>query len=358
MSRFIPQSEPEISQGDISSVSSQMESGWVGSGVTTERFEEAIREVCYKFTNHRPFVSSTTSGTVALIMAINSLNLRKGSTILFPSYTFLAGANAARFLGYWVKFVDIKEDTLCMNPNRIRISDDVSAIMFVDHNGYVGEDLQRIRGICDDNNLPLIEDSAQCFAMEGAGVTGDVSVFSFSVPKIITTGQGGAVLTEREDIHARIKRIRDHGDNWRKSKKHEFLGVNFKFNDILASYGLSQIKNLDYICQKRKEIWDEYEKRIPIYRYGKPFTWMVIYKTEGRSNALKIIKNLGDVNIQATQYYKSIPLNRPYLDFCSDKEYPVSYNMADRLIYLPSSINLTVEEIDKICNVVKDIENE
>jgi len=342
---FISQFEPYVCEKHAQDVFYQVRSGWVGTGKKVEEFEQAISDVCKV-----PFVAATTSGTTALIMAIECLELPKGSTILFPAYTFLAGANAAKFMGYKIQLVDIKEDTLCMDPDKIGITDDVSAIMFVNHNAYVGEDVKKVRKICDNYKIPMIEDSSQGFAVKGAGTIGDVAVFSFSVPKVINSGQGGAIITKREDLFERIKRIRDHGDNWRKTREHKYLGVNFKFNDILAAYGLAQIEDLDRICVRRRMIWDAYEKEILIYRWGLPFTWMVCYKT---NNANDVILRLKENKIQAVKYYKSVNKNPVYS--CSEK-FDVAEKVADNLVYLPSSYNLEEKTIKRICDIINDIE--
>jgi len=188
--KFIPQFEPRIKFKYCWDVFRQMRSGWVGDGETVKSFESMLQQIVGV-----DFAYSTTSGTTALMLAIKALELPIGSTILFPAYTFIAGANAARFLGYNIRLVDIKEDTLSIDPSKMKIDDNVSAVMFVNHNGYHGGDLQKIKDTCVTHGIKLIEDASQCLGIPGNFHTGDVSVVSFSVPKLITTGQGGAVFT-------------------------------------------------------------------------------------------------------------------------------------------------------------------
>ena len=342
---FIPQFQPEVLDSYIQDVSAQMKSGWVGPGKKTEEFEKRISEI-----SGAKYVVATTSGTMAIVMALESLNLPKGSTILFPDYTFLAGANAAKFMGYNVQLVDIKEDTLCMNPDEVYIKENVSAVMFVNHNGYVGEDVKKIREICNKTNIPMIEDSSQGLCIENAGRIGDVGIFSFSVPKIITCGSGGCLITDNEDIYIKAKRVRDHGDNWRENRIHNYLGVNLKFNDILAAYGLSQLDNIENIKSKKKQIFDWYEDRISIYRYGLPFTWMVIHKSKNASSVIDCLKAEG---IQATKYHRAIHEN-PVYSTC--EPFPVAERMAQELVYLPSSLNLEESMVEKICEIIKKAE--
>ncbi len=338
---MIPQYEPLIKKEYIDAVSQQICSGWIGTSKKTEEFEE---EIC-KLTGSSHCIA-TTSGTVAIMMGIYSLNLPAGSTILFPAYSFLAGANAARFLGFNIKLVDIKPETMCMNPDKIVLSDDVSAVMFVNHNGYAGEDLQAIRAICDSYNIAFIEDSAQALGIHKAGRTGDFGIFSFSVPKIITTGQGGVVITDNKQIYERCRQVRDHGDNWRGRRLHDHLGINLKFNDILAAFGLVQLTQLPELLEKRKNIFNHYRKYLRIKDFGYDSTWMVIYETK---NSDKIIDKLKDNEIQAVKYYRPINHNEMYKDGLVYEESERAFN---NCVYLPSSLTLTENDIENICRII------
>lgn len=334
---FVPQFEPLIAQSYADDVHKQIMSGWIGPGKATQAFEE---ELC-KITGAK-YCLSTTSGTTAILMALSALDLPPRSTILFPSYTFLAGANAARFLGHRVKLVDINPETLCMNPDLFQKSD---AVIFVNHNGYVGEDVQIIKNLC--KNTPMIEDSSQCLGMPNGGRVGDMGILSFSVPKLVTTGQGGAVITDSDLLYRRCRQIRDHGEDWRKTKIHNHLGVNFKFNDILAAYGLSQLSNLDFLLSERKRIFDSYRKHIDLVDFGYDSTWMVIYNTE---NANEIVDALKKEEIQAVKYYRPLNHNPTFKSWvCYEAE-----KIWNTHIYLPSSLVLQDDTIRRICQIVKD----
>ena len=344
--QYVPVMKAEYAQ----KVAKQIESGWVGCGEAVSKFERTIRQQILEDNNMH--VVSTTSGTNALILGLLSLDLPRGSTILFPAYTFLAGANAAKFLGFKIRLVDIKMDTLCMNPDKIVVSPDVSAIIFVNHNGYDGIDLQCVRQICDTYNIPMIEDCCQGFGIPNIGKTGDIAAFSFSVPKILTTGQGGCSITKDYKKAERMEEIRDHGDNWRTTKIHTKLGINLKFNDVSASLGQAQLDNFDEIKTIRKNIWNWYSNEIDIYRFGLDFTWMVCYLAK---NPEKVISTLHLKEIQATRYYKPICQNIPYK---TDEKYPIADFIAEHLLYLPSSHNLTKKDVKSICSIIKETENE
>lgn len=337
---FVPQFEPLITQSYADEVHKQIMSGWIGPGKATQSFEETICKI-----TGAKYCLSTTSGTTAILMALSALDLPPESTVLFPSYTFLAGANAAKFLGHKVKLVDIKPETLCMNPNLVSEAD---VVIFVNHNGYVGQDVQRIRDLYE--GTPMIEDSSQCLGMPNGGRIGDMGILSFSVPKLVTTGQGGAVITDDESLYNRCRQIRDHGEDWRKTKIHDHLGVNFKFNDILAAYGLAQLNRLDTLLAERKRIFDTYRECIDLIDFDYDSTWMVIYETE---NANEIVDALKKEAIQAVKYYR--PLNHNST-FKNNWIYAEAEKIWNTHIYLPSSLVLQEETIHRVCEVIHRID--
>lgn len=343
--KFIPQYEPRMKLKYIWAVAKQMHTGWVGPGLVTEKFEQRLKEI----TGAR-HVISTTSGTTALMMAIASLDIPKDKTILFPAYTFLAGANAAKFMGYNVRLVDIREESLCMNPAAMNLDESVGAVIFVNHNSYTGGDVWETKYTCDDHKIPMIEDSSQALGHVGAGRVGHIGIFSFSVPKLVTTGQGGVVFTDEDKLAERCRQIRDQGDNWRKSKIHSHVGVNFKFDDIHAAYGLAQLNDLKRLLFLRSRVrrWYELEG---IDNLTGDMMWMMIYRTK---KASQIIEMLSRENIQAVQYYKPVHWNPPFL--ASHGTYPIAEKMYDELVYLPSSLTLKRSQVKRICDVIKKVE--
>lgn len=354
--KFIPQFEPLIKVEYADAVHQQIMSGYIGPGDKVIEFENKICEI----TGAKHCIA-TTSGTTALFISLLALNPRCRSyckgVIVAPDYTFLAAHNAAKLAGEHIDLIDIKEDTLCMNPNLIENKSFMSCVIFVNHNGYVGQDRYKIREICDAKSIPMIEDSSQSLGIWDehgvhAGCVGDVGVFSFSVPKIITMGQGGCIITDNDKIAEKCDQLRDQGGNWRKTKVHNHIGGNFKFNDILASYGLEQLNRLDELLAKRKQIFDWYRNYIELVDYGYDSTWMCLYKT---IKAKEIIKKLADNNIQATQYYNPIHTNPPYNNI-EDDNFPVSIKVSQEIVYLPSSLTLIEEDVDRICGVIKEFE--
>lgn len=348
---MIRQFEPTVKLKYIWSVVKCLLNKNLGPGKIVEEFEQELCNI-----QQKAYCVSTTSGTTALMMAIESLNLPKGSTILFPAYTFLAGANAARFMGYKVRLVDVTSTNYCMQLPDKKDLKDVSCIMLVNHNGYDASG-PGFYDFCKANKIKLIEDSSQCLGNRFCGGYGDVSVLSFSVPKLVTTGQGGAVLTNNEKLYKRLKEIRDHGDNWRKTRIHEKLGVNFKFNDILASYGLAQLKDFKNIKCKKESIACNYRKFLGSYSKNLnkgllwEVPWMFIYESK---KADRIVEELQKSGIQAVKYYSPINHNPPYK---TKRKFPVAERLGQELVYLPSSLHLKKREIKRICAIILNVES-
>jgi perosamine synthetase len=226
--------------------------------------------------------------------------------------------------------------------------------MFVNHNGYASDARDEIAELCRAENILFIEDSAQAFGTErSAGKVGIFGVYSFSVPKLITTGQGGVVLTSNDELATKVRQLRDHGDNWRKEKIHNHIGLNLKFNDMAAALGESQINRILYILKTRERIFLNYRAHLKLVDFGYPSTWMVIYRT---NKADAIISALKAHNIQAVKYYRPIPSNAPFI--LDPSKYTEAEYVYEHHLYLPSSLNLMTDEINEICNIIYKVENE
>jgi perosamine synthetase len=346
----ISQFSPLCRFKDAWAVFKTLRKGNLGPGSECLLLEEEIK----KLTGSK-YCFTTTSGTVALIMAIEALKLPRGSTIIFPAYTFLAGANAARFMGYKVKLVDINPYTLCIDVDKLKFNKNISCVIFVNHNAYYGDDIGAVKKFCSTHNIPIIEDSCQSIGMPYAGRTGNVGVFSFSVPKLITGGQGGAVVTDDDKVAKRLGQIRDHGDQWRKDRLHKHIGVNFRYSDIQASYVLSQLRDIKVLLEKRWQVFNNYYiNGIRPYRFSpntidKESLWMVVYRTHF---ANEIIEALKSENIQATKYYKCISDNPVYK---TRAKFPGAKEISEELVYLPSSLDLTSRQIRRICKIIKRV---
>lgn len=373
---MIPQYEPHIKYAYNMAVTDQIRSGWIGYGKTTKEFEEKFAEYV-----EFPYASACSSGTAALIIALKACGLNPGDSVLVPAYGFIAAVNACRFLNLKPILVDInyRENSLSMDCDlaELYLSDfsgkiKPKAIIYVNHGGFVDKNLRGLYNKCCQKDVWLIEDCACAlgcstkvfFKVNGVkqerilhpGNYSHISTYSFSVPKILTTGQGGIVVTDNFELNQRSKEIIDQGSvTWREDGIHHSIGANFKFNDILAAYGLAQLNELKSILSNRADIYNHYlHNGIDLISKSETFSiedspWMNIYRTK---DAKYLMEFLAKNDIQSKMYYKPIrwsynPENKIYLE--AEKAY-------FECLYLPSSLTLSLSNIDFICDKIKEFE--
>jgi len=351
---MIPQYIPYITNNYADDVSKQIKTTWIGCGKAVKEFESMFSDYVGS-----KYALSCTSGTIALLIAINALKIKADDEVIVSDYSFIAAVNVLRFLNIKPVLVDIKQDTMCIDPELIRdkITTKTKAVIFINHNGYVGRDIYRVKDICEQNNLFLIEDAACALGQwyykdVHAGTIGDIGTFSFSVPKPLTTGQGGMIVTKNTMLKNRCMEIIDQGSTtWRQDGWHINTGVNFKFNDILASYGISQLKVIDDIFKLRYNNYKCYvDNGVDLnnfYTHCNNGPWMNIIVSD---MAKEIYIALNQHNIESKFLYKPAHYS---LDIHGD--FPNTEYIYDHALYLPSSLNLRRNQIDFICNIIKGI---
>jgi perosamine synthetase len=349
---MILQFEPMMTKDYAKVVYDQIASNWIGFGPRIKEFEDVIA----KYVNVKNAIA-VSSGTSALLTAMVAIGIGPGSKVIVPNYSFVAAFNVVRFLGAVPIIVDINEETLCLDFREMKKScaqHDIDAVVFINHNGYVGEKLIEIINFCRKNRIKTIEDAAcaigQWYNGRHAGTFGDIGCFSFSVPKIITTGQGGMLITDNAVLALRCKEIVDQGSlTWRKDGYHKNVGLNFKFNEISAALGLAQFENLDKIFSMRRDNYRRFiDKGLNLHYYPADYEngpWMnVLMGIEAK----KTMNKLAKYDIQSKMYYRPIHQN---VELDSD-DYPIAEKVFKETLYLPSSFNLSIENIDCICDII------
>jgi perosamine synthetase len=348
--QYEPYNMSEYSQ----KVADQIATGWIGPGEKTKEFEELV---C-KYTGAEDAVA-TTSGTAAILLSILACGLGPGDKVLVSDYSFIAAINCLRFLNIRPVLIDIKEDTLCMDPQQVlnNITRDTRAVIFINHNGYVGDDLAKIKDICASHDLFLIEDSACGFGQwhtqdTHAGLVGDIGCFSFSVPKLITTGQGGMVVTN-SGLGDEVRTLLDQGSlDWRETGVHPYIGANFKFNDVLATLGIAQMNNLEDLLDRRAYINTVYKHygltlhETHSVKYTGP--WMNILQVKNNNTGLWIRQGLESLGVETRVVYKPahMSLGLP------DEYFPVASEIWNKQIHLPSSLDLDETQLSIISNYI------
>jgi len=246
---MIPIAKPMISDGEIQAVTEVLRSGMLAQGRMVAEFEGALSN--YIGTRGATVVSN---GTVALDIALKSLDIKAGYEVIVPAFTFISTANTVLFQGAKPVFADVDMATFNIDPDDVveRITDKTKAIIGVHLFGHPF-DVKELRDICEDHDLYLIEDCAQSIgaAYDGkqTGGFGTLGCFSFYATKNMTTGEGGLVTTGSDELSAKCRLLRNHGES--QKYQHTMLGYNYRMTDMQAAIGIVQLKRLGELNESR-----------------------------------------------------------------------------------------------------------
>lgn len=359
----VPVSTPELTEKDREAVANCIDSGWVsGTAPIVGEFEEAFAEYCG--VSHGVV---TGSGTTALHLALAALNIGKGDEVIMPSFSMIASANAVHYLGGKPVFADIEPDTWCIDPADIeaKITDNTKAIMPVHVYGHPC-DMGAITEISFAHDLDVIEDCAEAHGAEykrkKVGWFGRANCFSFYANKIITTGEGGIIVTEDFEVAERANWLRAHAFG-RQGKHywHEEIGYGYRMSALQAALGLSQLERLDYYVEKRRQASWMYRSLLhdlkedglisfPVEREGyKNVHWMFsIVLAEGNKRQL-LIQHLADREIETRTFFYPIHQLPVYE---TGEKLPVTEDIAYRGMNLPSGNSLTKAQIRYVCEAI------
>jgi perosamine synthetase len=245
----IPISRPAIGDEEIEAVTRVLRSGYLAQGSEVAGFERDFAD--YIGVKHAVAV---VNGTVALDLALKAIGIGPGDEVVTTPFTFIATANSIYYQGAKPVFADIDPRTYNLDPESAleAISHKTKAILVVHLYGQPA-DMEALWEIAEDHKLLLVEDSAQAhgalFMDRKAGSLGDVSIFSFYATKNMTTGEGGMILTDSDEVAERARLMRDHGQT--SKYLHEELGYNYRLTDIQAALGRAQLRRLDALNEKR-----------------------------------------------------------------------------------------------------------
>ena len=365
----IYQIEPVMDDSEKKELLSVIDSGWFTESKKTKQFEKMFS----KFTGSR-YACAVTSGTAGLYLALNAMGIKSKDEVIVPDLTFIASPNSIYANHAKPVLVDIESQSLNVDLDIIekKITKNTKAIMTVNFNGRT-TDMKRLKEISKKHDLQLIEDAAHSlgsyYNKKHQGTIGNISVFSFSTPKIITTGQGGMIITNDKKLYERCMELKDFGRKIDAKKKmlsafnHETIGYNFKFTEFQSAIGISQMKKLPDRIKIKKRIYKMYKeflsdsKEIDFIETDlKNITpWMNDILLKNRKITKELIDFLERKQVQTRIFYPPIHKLEPYLR--SDKQFKVSTNISERGLWLPSSVNLEDKHIEYICSNIKKFFN-
>ena len=358
---FIPQMEPWFGQEESNEINAYLtEGGWMTEFKRTSKFEEQI--AAYTKSKHCIVVNN---GTISLTLAAMACGIQAGDEVIIPNYTMIASPNSVKMFGAIPVFVDVEPNSLCLDINKVKeaITPKTKAIMLVSSNGrYPDSGIQSFEILCKEYNLVLIEDAAQSlgsFYPDGRhmGTVGNVGSFSFSAPKVISTGQGGALITNDDAIANKLRRLKDFGRSGGGNDIHDSIGYNFKFTELQACLGVVQMGKLQARVDRKKEIYALYFKsltncpQIQFFNQNLKHTtpWFIDTMVENREELIVFLKGK---NIGTRTMYPPINKQKAYETVGGD--HPVSNKIGTHGLWLPSATQLTNEQIIYITDCIKE----
>ncbi|EHQ34379.1 DegT/DnrJ/EryC1/StrS family aminotransferase [Methanoplanus limicola] len=362
--------QPAVGEEEIEAVAEVMRSGMLAQGSVTTEFENNFAEYCG--VSHAVGVNS---GTAALHMGLLALGIGAGDEVIVPSFTFIATATAVSMCGATPVIVDVTEDTYTINPEEItaNITDRTKAVIGVHLFGQPF-DVDSVLKICDEHNLYLIEDAAQAhgavYKGKRAGGFGKIGCFSFYPTKNMTTGEGGIVTTNDQDIDQKIRRLINHGQS--EKYLHTELGYNMRLSNISAAIGNVQLRKIDGMNRKRAANAEVYNKNISAEGIKTPFCmsdsehvwhqYVIEVKDNFPMSRDEFMVYLREKGIGSAVHYP-IPVHMQpmYSDSgsinrkISESGCPVSERLASEVLSLPVHPGVSPEECEYICDIINEV---
>lgn len=348
--------EPRLGGNELNYVTDCLKTNWISSqGSYVTRFEKNLAEIFDM--NHCLAVSN---GTVALHLALESLNIGNGDEVITTNLTFGATVNSIIHSGAKPVLVDVDKDTWNIDPTLIEaaITSKTKAIMPVHLYGNPC-DMIAIMAIADKYNLFVIEDCAESLgAMLGtrpAGSFGDLSAVSFFANKVVTTGEGGALQITNDKVYAKAKQLRDHGMKPDQRYWHEMVGYNYRLTNIQAAVGCAQLEQLDDFKEKRIEMFQVYhnffegcehiqEQYICPGNISANWLYTICLKGNFKDKRDQLMSYLKLKGIDTRPIFYPMNEMPAFENYVEPGEFPISRSISYSGISLPSSLNMTIEE--------------
>ncbi|HAU40078.1 MAG: degt/dnrj/eryc1/strs aminotransferase, perosamine synthetase [Candidatus Peregrinibacteria bacterium GW2011_GWF2_43_17] len=357
-SKFIPQIEPWFDDDEIKELTEVMKSTFVTESSKTQELEAMIA----KYTGSK-YVVSYMNGTMAIFAALKTLGIGAGDEVIVPDMTFIATANAVILTGAKPVFCDIDPETLQMTREQAekKITSHTKAIIPVHLYGGAVQ-MDEILELAKKHNLHVVEDAAQGIGVKlngrHVGTFGDVGILSFYGNKTITMGEGGMILTASKELAEECYAFKNHGRKIKGIFTHEKIGYNFSTTDLNAAIGIAQMRKLDKVIKRKKEIMDMYKKLLKnVYLYDYPknvdcVPWFTSIKVE---NPEKLAAFMKENNIGMRRFFYPLHLQPCYKNevFGAD-EFRNSTDAYEHGISLPSSATLEDEQVEFVASKIND----
>ena len=372
---MIPVSEPDLGPAELARVTEAILVGQISSACVDVRvFEERWAAYC-----GRRHGVAVTNGTAALQLAVACLDLEPGDEIIMPTFTIISCALAAAHCGAVPRLVDANPHTWCMDTGAIRnaIGTRTRAIMPVHIYGHP-VDMDPILDVAEQHGLAVIEDAAEAHGAEyrsargGAetwlrcGSFGAMSCFSFYANKLLTTGEGGMLVTDDDGLAQRARVLRNLSFEPGRRFRHDRLGFNFRLSNLQAALGIPQVARMDDIVAKKRAMAAAYLRglrdvagiALPVEEpWAKSVFWMygLVVDPDTGLDAEALAKRLADRGVETRPFFLGLheqPVFRR-LGWITHQKFPVAERLARQGLYLPSGLGLRPEQVEQVIDAVR-----
>ena len=375
---MIPVSEPLLGDRELESVAACIKTGWISSsGPLIEEFEQKWSRYC-----GRQYGVSVCNGTAALQAAVVALHLAEGDEVILPTFTIISCALAVLYAGGTPVLVDVDPRTWTMDVAQVadKITPQTKAIMVVHIYGHP-VDLDPLVALAERHGLAIIEDAAEAHGAEylsgrntaapqwrRCGSFGALSCFSFYANKLITTGEGGMVVTNDRQLAESLRSLRNLCFQPDRRFSHAELGFNFRLTNMQAALGVAQFERMDQIVARKRWIGQEYTKRLqgiagiqlPVEEsWARSVYWMygVVLSEDMGMDAAEFAKKMTDHGIETRPFFLGMheqPVFQRRGLFLGER-YPVAERLARQGLYLPSGLALTEEQLGYVAETVREL---
>lgn len=375
---MIPVNEPLLGERELEYVTECIRTGWISSsGRFIEEFEAKWAAYC-----GMKYGIAVSNGTTALQVAVRCLDLKPGDEVIMPTFTIISCALAIVECGAVPVLVDSEPRTWCMDVSQVeaKITKRTRAIMPVHIYGHP-VDMDPLLALADKYDLVIIEDAAEVHGAEylsgrnGANPTwrrcggiGDISAFSFYANKLITTGEGGMVLTNDDDFAEKARGLRNLCFRPERRFYHTELGYNFRLTNLQAALGLAQLERFDEIVAKKRWLGQTYTERLkdiaclqlPVEEpWAKQVYWMVGLVVDESTNmdAVEFARRLQALGVQTRPFFLGMHEQPVFLErgLFRGGHYPVAERIARQGLYVPSGLALTEAQLEQVCEAVRKV---
>lgn len=359
-------SEPRITEDMAAAAERAIRSGWISSsGEDLIKFEETWASF-----NRKKYGVAVSNGTAALELAVKSLSLPEGSEVILPSFTIVSCAQAIVYGGLTPVFVDVNPENFCINLDQVEaaITPKTRAILIVHMYGHP-VDLDQVAALKNKYGILVIEDAAQVHGATYQGLPlgsfGDLSTFSFFANKVITTGEGGMILTDDEFLAERCRSLRNLCFEPGRRFCHNGLGYNYRMTNIQAALALPQINDIDNLVRKKKAIARRYHHQLAGHEQFRfqsnnireeNIYWMngIVFERGSQALCAHVVEFLRQSGVETRPFFTSLAMQPPFEKFPRSPDLTVSKELETHGIYLPSGLTLQDAQIDYVSEKVKE----